>query len=376
MNHEQERQPEQLLEQEARLEAGVYAGPSEEAATAVSAVRGPEEPAKAGQPDPAVLAEAVDVRQYFTVKKSRGRKALVKAVDGVSIAIRRGETFGLVGESGCGKSTLGKTFLRLNPLTGGQVLFEGRDISHIRGRELKQFRCQAQMIFQDPSSCLNPRRRIRDILAEPYIIHKLYDKAERGRRVEELCDRVGLSRQYLARYPHELSGGQKQRVGIARALALRPQLIVCDEPVSALDVSIQAQVINLLQDLQQQLGLTYLFISHNLSVVKHCCQRIGVMYLGRLVEIAPASRIYDQALHPYTRALISAIPAVDGEKRERILLKGDLPSPSNVPSGCPFHTRCPHAMDVCRRTRPELHEEDTGHFVACHLYHTTEEENT
>lgn len=377
-NHqEQERQSEQRLERGARLEAGVYAGLAEEETTTVTAVRGPEPPDVTPSEGPDVLAEAVDVKQYFQVKKSRGRKALVKAVDGVSVAIRRGETFGLVGESGCGKSTLGKAFLRLNPLTGGQVLFDGQDISRIRGKALKQFRCQAQMIFQDPSSCLNPRRRIRDILAEPYQIHRLYDKAERGHRIEELCDRVGLSHTYLARYPHELSGGQKQRVGIARALALHPQLIVCDEPVSALDVSIQAQVINLLQDLQQQLGLTYLFISHNLSVVKHCCQRIGVMYLGRLMEIAPAGRIYDRALHPYTRALLSAIPSVDGGKTERILLKGDLPSPSNVPAGCPFHTRCPHATEVCRRVRPELHEEETGHFVACHLYHQpTEEENT
>lgn len=376
MNHEQEKQPEQQLEREARIDAGVYANLSEEEETTVTPVRGPEKPLSPEENDPEILVEAVDVRQYFQVKKSRGRKALVKAVDGVSFAIRRGETFGLVGESGCGKSTLGKTFLRLAPLTGGKVLFNGEDISHIKGKALKRFRCQAQMIFQDPSSCLNPRRRIEDILTEPYKIHHLYDKNERINKVRELCDMVGLSRNYLSRYPHEMSGGQKQRVGIARALALNPQLIVCDEPVSALDVSIQAQVINLLQDLQERLGLTYLFISHNLSVVKHCCQRIGVMYLGRLVEIAPAGQIYDQAMHPYTKALISAIPAVDGNKTERILLKGDLPSPSAVPPGCPFHTRCPHAMDVCRQSRPELKEEDAGHFVACHLYnHQIEEDN-
>ena len=376
MNHEQEKQPEQQLEREARIDAGVYANLSEEEETIITPVRGEEEPVTPEKPDPEVLVEAVDVRQYFQVKKSRGRKALVKAVDGVSFAIRRGETFGLVGESGCGKSTLGKTFLRLTPLTGGQVLFNGEDISHIKGKALKRFRCRAQMIFQDPSSCLNPRRRIEDIMAEPYKIHRLYDKNERADKVRELCDMVGLSRNYLKRYPHEMSGGQKQRVGIARALGLRPQLIVCDEPVSALDVSIQAQVINLLQDLQQKLGLTYLFISHNLSVVKHCCQRIGVMYLGRLVEIAPAGRIYGHALHPYTNALISAIPAVEGSGTERTLLKGDLPSPSAVPPGCPFHTRCPHAMDICRQYRPELKEEEAGHFVACHLYnHQTEEDN-
>lgn len=373
MNDEQEKQPQQL-ERDARIGAGVYASLSEEPETEIIPVKELSEDIPAEEPAPDILVEAVGVRQFFEVKKSRGKKALVKAVDDVSFSIRRGETFGLVGESGCGKSTLGKTFLRLTPLTGGQVLFDGQDISGLRGKALKQFRCQSQMIFQDPSSCLNPRRRIEDILTEPFKIHHLYDKGERINKVRELCDMVGLSRNYLFRYPHEMSGGQKQRVGIARALALDPRLIVCDEPVSALDVSIQAQVINLLMDLQRQLGLTYLFISHNLSVVKHCCQRIGVMYLGRLVEVAPAERIYDQAMHPYTKALISAIPAVDGQESERILLKGDLPSPSAVPPGCPFHTRCPHAMDICRQVRPDLKEEDAGHFVACHLYTKPEEE--
>ena len=321
-----------------------------------------------------VLLKAEDVKQYFTIKRERGKKATLYAVDGVSVEIHEGETFGLVGESGCGKSTLGKVFLRLYPLTAGRVLFEGQDISTLRGKALKEFRCQAQMIFQAPSSCLNPRRRIREILEEPFVIHNVYAGAERRQKAEELCDMVGLSRAYLDRYPHELSGGQKQRVGIARALALRPRLIVCDEPVSALDVSIQAQVINLLKELQQKLGLTYLFISHNLSVVKHCCDRIAVMYLGHIVEQDASQHLYGHALHPYTQALISAIPVIDDggqdaqDRGERIMLTGDLPSPIDPPKGCPFHTRCPYATDLCRAQRPPLREVEPGHLVACHLH--------
>lgn len=312
-----------------------------------------------------ILLRATDVRQYFTIKKPRGGKATLKAVDGVSLTIEKGETFGLVGESGCGKSTLGKTFLHLYPLTGGSIEIDGVDVASLKGKQLKEFRRTTQMIFQDPSSCLNPRRKIKDILLEPYRIHHMpADDAT----VRELCDRVGLSEAYLNRYPHEMSGGQKQRVGIARALALRPKLVVCDEPVSALDVSIQAQVINLLEDLQKEFDLTYFFISHNLSVVKHCCQRIGVMYLGRIVELAPSARIYDGALHPYTRALISAIPTVGIEREERTILKGDLPSPVSPPSGCAFHTRCPHAMEICKTQIPTLCEVEDGHCVACHLY--------
>ncbi|HZK24950.1 MAG TPA: ABC transporter ATP-binding protein [Oscillospiraceae bacterium] len=318
-----------------------------------------------------VLVKAEGVKQYFTVKQERGKKATLYAVDEVDLTIYQGETFGLVGESGCGKSTLGKMFLRLYPLTAGKIYFSDVDISKLKGQQLKDFRCQTQMIFQDPSSCLNPRRKIIDILTEPYIIHKLYSKEERRHKVGELCEMVGLSQSYLHRYPHEMSGGQKQRVGIARALALQPQLIICDEPVSALDVSIQAQVINLLQDLQKQFKLTYLFISHNLSVVKHICQRIGVMYLGKIVELAPAEKIYQAAKHPYTQALIAAIPSLDDPdkvtKAEGQVLSGDLPSPTNPPQGCAFHTRCPVATAICQLEKPPLLEVEPEHFVACHL---------
>ena len=313
-----------------------------------------------------VLVRMEGVKRYFTVRQADGRKVPLRAVDGIDLTIRRGETFGLVGESGCGKSTLGKALLRLWPLTEGRIVFDGADIAQLRGDALRRFRCKAQMIFQDPSSCLDPRRRVLDILLEPYLIHGLYGPEERRARAAELCDMVGLSRTYLARYPHELSGGQKQRVGIARALALHPQLIVCDEPVSALDVSVRAQVINLLDDLQKRLDLTYLFISHDLSVVEHCCRRIGVMYLGRLVELAPAAELYRAPRHPYTQALISAIPTIGGDRRERIVLTGDLPSPTAPPAGCRFHTRCPYADERCRQEAPALRQVGPDHWAACH----------
>lgn len=316
-----------------------------------------------------VLISAENIKQYFDVKLPNGKKASLKAVDDVSLKIYRGETLGLVGESGCGKSTLGKTLLHLYPLTDGKIIFDSVDISNLKGKDLKQFRCKSQMIFQDPSSCLNPRRKIGEILMEPFEIHNMYTKEERKKRILELCDMVGLSESYLGRFPHEMSGGQKQRVGIARALALNPQLIVCDEPVSALDVSIQAQVINLLEDLQKKFNLTYLFISHNLSVVKHCCQRIGVMYLGGIVELSDSDRIYENPLHPYTKALISAIPIADASiVQNREILSGDIPSPVSPPKGCTFHTRCPKAMDICKNVKPVVKEIEEKHFVACHLY--------
>lgn len=311
------------------------------------------------------LVQMHDVRQHFTVKKAGGRKATLYAVDGIDLTIFRGETFGLVGESGCGKSTLGKTLLGLYKLSGGQILFDGDDISTLAGNDRKSFHKKVQLIFQDPSSSLNPRRTVEEILTEPFAVHHMLSTTERKAHAAKLCDMVGLSRVYLKRYPHEMSGGQKQRVGIARAIALNPQLIVCDEPVSALDVSIQAQVINLLQDLQQQMGLAYLFISHNLSVVKHCCRRIGVMYLGRLVELAPSEELYATPMHPYTQALISAIPAIGGNETARIVLTGDLPSPTAPPSGCAFHTRCPYARERCSQEAPILQERSPGHFAAC-----------
>lgn len=321
------------------------------------------------QNDNNLLLEAIDIKQYFKVKMENGKKRNLKAVDGITLSVNRGETFGLVGESGCGKSSLAKSILLLYPLTAGKLLFSGQDITKLRGKALREFRCNMQMIFQDPSACLNPRRTIKQILEEPYQIHKIYDEPERTEKITMLCDMVGLSKIYLDRYPHEMSGGQKQRVGIARALALNPQLIVCDEPVSALDVSIQAQVINLLQDLQEELSLTYIFISHNLSVVRHVCDKIAVMYLGRFVETADVDEIYDNTLHPYTKALISAVPTLDETgKRERIILKGDLPSPLDPPEGCAFHARCNHAFELCKKKQPELVEIERGHCVACHLY--------
>ena len=316
--------------------------------------------------DKEVLVKADHVKVYFKGKK---RGQTVKAVDDVSFEIMKGETFGVVGESGCGKSTLGRTLIRLQQPTDGHIYLNGTDIAGLKGAQLKEMRKEAQIIFQDPSACLNPRRTIKQILMEPFEIHNLKGKIDVDAKIMELLQLVGLDSYHLSRYPHELSGGQKQRIGIARALALEPQIIICDEAVSALDVSVQAQVLNLLKELKEKLGLTYFFISHNLNVVYQVSDRVGVMYLGKMVEIANYDQLYEKRYHPYTEALLSAIPQVDQEEqKERIHLEGEVPSPYDPPSGCHFHTRCPKACDKCRQTAPELKEVAPGHYVACHLY--------
>lgn len=316
-----------------------------------------------------VLVRADHVKVYY--KGKNRRSGTVKAVDDVSFDIMRGETFGVVGESGCGKSTLGRALIRLLKPTDGHIYLEGTDMAGLKGAELKEMRRKAQIIFQDPSASLNPRRTIRQILTEPFEIHQMAGKMNVEARIMELLNLVGLDDYHLSRYPHELSGGQKQRIGIARALALEPDLIICDEAVSALDVSVQAQVLNLLKELKEKLGLTYFFISHNLNVVYQVSDRVGVMYLGRIVEIADYDQLYEKRYHPYTEALLSAIPQV-GESggRERIRLTGEVPSPSDPPAGCHFHTRCPRACDRCSLEVPKLQEVEPGHLVACHLYHT------
>jgi oligopeptide/dipeptide ABC transporter ATP-binding protein len=319
-----------------------------------------------------VLLEVKGLKKYFPIKGGIfGKKVLsqVKAVDDVSFSIYEGETLGLVGESGCGKSTTGRSILRLTDPTDGEVLFKGQDLSKLSKREMRQIRKELQIVFQDPFASLNPKMRIGDILEEPMINFKMYDAATRKEKVKELMEQVGLRASYIDRYPHEFSGGQKQRIGIARALSLQPKLIVADEPVSALDVSVQSQVLNLMRDLQKEYGLTYLFIAHDLSVVKHLCDRIGVMYLGRMVELASKSELYQEPLHPYTKSLMSAVPIPNPKvKRERIVLQGDVPSPSNPPQGCTFHPRCFECMDICKTVRPEFQQTEDGRFVACHLY--------
>ena len=315
-----------------------------------------------------VLLEVQDLKQYFDVNTGFFRSKPLKAVDGVSFSIRKGETLGLVGESGCGKTTVGRSILHLYKPTGGKVIYDGTEIDS--KSSLREFRKKATMVFQDPYSSLNPRMTVTDIVAEPLDVHHLYGtKKKRNERVLELLKYVGLNSEHASRYAHEFSGGQRQRIGIARALAVNPEFIVCDEPVSALDVSIQAQVINMFEDLQDQLKLTYLFIAHDLLVVRHISNRIAVMYLGKMVEIADAEEIYHHPLHPYSRSLLSAVPLPDPRKareNKRIVLTGDIPSPLNAPSGCPFRTRCPYASEQCAESMPELREAESGHFVACH----------
>ncbi|MEX2104587.1 MAG: dipeptide ABC transporter ATP-binding protein [Bacilli bacterium] len=317
------------------------------------------------------LVQIKNLKKHFPVNKGLfGRnKSFVRAVDGVSFTIHKGETLGLVGESGCGKSTTGRMVLRLLEPTEGEIWFNGTKISGLNDNHMREMRREMQMVFQDPYASLNPRMTVGDIISEPLIVHNILNGKENERRVHELLELVGLSSYHAVRYPHEFSGGQRQRIGIARALAVNPKLIVADEPVSALDVSIQSQVLNLMQDLQKEFELTYLFISHNLSVVEHISDRVGVMYLGKLVEVADKQSLYDKPLHPYTQALLSAVPVANPRlKRERIILEGDIPSPSNPPSGCTFHTRCRSCMDICKTIVPELKEIEPGRSVACHLY--------
>ncbi|MBO6260009.1 MAG: dipeptide ABC transporter ATP-binding protein [Lachnospiraceae bacterium] len=315
------------------------------------------------------LVEVKHLKQYFDISEGFFKSRPLKAVDDVSFTIKKGETLGLVGESGCGKTTVGRTILHLYKPTDGEIWYDGVKIGD--KKSLEDFRKKATMVFQDPYSSLNPRMTVADIIAEPLDIHKMYSSSkERRDRILELMEYVGLNSEHASRYAHEFSGGQRQRIGIARSLALKPGFIVCDEPVSALDVSIQAQVINMFDELQEKLGLTYLFIAHDLLVVRHISDRIAVMYLGRMVELADAEEIYDHPLHPYSRSLISAVPIPDpkiARENKRIVLSGDIPSPLNAPSGCPFRTRCPHACDKCAESMPELKDMGGGHFVACHL---------
>ncbi|PFG07319.1 dipeptide ABC transporter ATP-binding protein [Bacillus sp. es.034] len=293
----------------------------------------------------------------------------VKAVDGVSFTVNKGETLGIVGESGCGKSTTGRMLMRLIDPSEGKVTFEDRELTSLSNSDMRKIRREMQMVFQDPFASLNPRHTVEKILEEPLKVHGMGSAKERKERVHELLNIVGLSSYHAKRYPHQFSGGQRQRIGIARALMTKPKLIIADEPVSALDVSIQSQVLNLMQDLQKEFGLTYIFIAHDLGVVRHISDRVGVMYLGKMVELSESENLYEKPLHPYTQALLSAVPVPDPDfKRETILLQGDIPSPSNPPSGCTFHTRCPHATDICKQKVPEFKEHQPGHYVACHLY--------
>lgn len=317
-----------------------------------------------------LLLEVNGLKKYFPITGGIfGKKTgEVKAVDDISFFVKKGETLGIVGESGCGKSTTGRLLMRLIEASDGRILFEDKEITSMTKSELRKTRRDIQMVFQDPYASLNPRHSIGKILEEPLIVHGIGTKEERKKRVQEMLEIVGLSSYHARRYPHQFSGGQRQRIGIAKALMTKPKLIIADEPVSALDVSIQAQVLNLMKDIQNEFQLTYLFIAHDLGVVRHISDRVGVMYLGRLIELSDSEELYNNPLHPYTKALLSAVPIADPEiKRERINISGEIPSPSNPPSGCAFHTRCPECMDMCKTTRPEYRSID-GHYVACHLY--------
>ncbi len=320
-----------------------------------------------------VLLRVENLVKHFPIKRGiiiQKTIGAVHAVDGVSFNIHKGETLGLVGESGCGKSTTGRTILQLYRPTSGHVYYNDVDLASIEGEELRLMRRKMQMIFQDPYASLNPRMTVGEIIGEPLVIHKLADRKQTQERVEHLLELVGLNAKFYNRFPHEFSGGQRQRIGVARALALNPDLIVCDEPISALDVSIQAQVVNLLEDLQKEFNLTYLFIAHDLSMVKHISDRVAVMYLGVIMELTSRTELYNNPLHPYSQALLSAVPIPDPiieGKRQRTILKGDVPSPVNPPSGCRFRTRCPIAVDICKEAKPEFREINPGHFVACHL---------
>ena len=314
------------------------------------------------------LIEVNHLKQYFNIQMGMFKSKPLKAVDDVSFTINKGETLGLVGESGCGKTTVGRTMLHLYKPTAGSVSYNGKEIK--TKADVNEFRKKATMVFQDPYSSLNPRMTVQDIIGEPLDVHNMYEnKAERREHILDLMQKFGLNSEHAARYAHEFSGGQRQRIGIARSLAMNPDFIICDEPVSALDVSIQAQVINMFDELQDELGLTYLFIAHDLLVVRHISDRIAVMYLGKMVELADADEIYNRPLHPYSKSLLSAVPVPDPKivrANKRIVLSGDIPSPLNAPSGCPFHTRCPYATDICSQSMPEFEEIEKGHFIACH----------
>ncbi|MBP3040838.1 dipeptide ABC transporter ATP-binding protein [Bacillaceae bacterium Marseille-Q3522] len=323
------------------------------------------------------LLEVQHLKKFYEIPQGMFKqKIVVKAVNDVSFSIKKGETFALVGESGCGKSTTGKAILRLTTATAGKINFNGKNILELPYRDMRSLRKQMQMVFQDPYASLNPKKKIRQILMEPLRVHGIFNKKERLDKINEILEIVGLSKAHLNRYPHEFSGGQRQRIGIARAVILQPDFIVADEPVSALDVSVQAQVINLMLDLQKEFALTYLFISHDLSVIEHMTDRVAVMYLGEIVEVAETEELFRNPKHPYTQALMSAVPVSHPkEEKKRIIIKGDVPSPANPPSGCSFHTRCPFAMDICRQVKPQATRFAEGHTANCHLYTKTKEES-